>query len=776
MTNQIDAQSSFELIAEYTSDVVVRVDRSGLVTYISPAIRKYGYEPGAIVGTDGTVLFHPDDRASIAANAAALARGENDPAANRQHRFRKSDGTWAWVEGNPRVVFDEVGQPVEFLNIFRDITARWEAEEVAREQSQLLEAAFNYTAIGKALVGLDGAFLRINEAFCRIVGYPQSVMLKLDFQTITHPEDLDADLGLLEQLTAGKIESYALDKRYVRHDGAIIWVHLTVSMIRQADGSPKYYVAEVQDLTARRAAEASLKESEARYRLIAENMTDMIVLTRLNGEITYLSPSVSDTGWNGAELLGQSFVGFMHPDDAKAVGKAFLQLSQTGEFKQIRWRGRHGDSGDWIWMESRPTLLRDAQSNEPTGFVDVVRDVTVQVQQEEALALAKQEAEAATAVKSQFLANMSHEIRTPLTAILGFTSLLRDDPSVQGEAAVYVERVAAAGKGLLAIVNDVLDFSKLEAGKFEVRPHPTRLAELCEGTLSMFSGQADAKGLGLGFRAFADVPDCVLIDGDRLRQALINLIGNAVKFTDAGAVEVHLRAGEQVDEVVIDVKDSGPGLDADAQALLFQRFTQIDGSATRRHGGTGLGLAISRGFVEAMGGAIRLTSEPGAGACFSIILPAPVADMPGEGAQPADGGSIDAIRVLVVDDNNANREVVRRLLEAAGAEVTEASNGAEALEQLAVQPVDVVLLDLRMPGLDGAGTLKRLRADEGPNSEIPVLAFTADAELEREGELSAFDGLVRKPIDPVQLMTAVASAVSLELVPPVEGSKGLASA
>ena len=768
MANQIDAQSTFELIAEYTNDVVVRVDRTGLVTYISPAIRKYGYEPDAIVGTSGTDLFHPDDRASIEANGAALVRGENDPAANRQHRFRRSDGTWAWVEGNPRVVFDDVGQPVEFLNIFRDITARWEAEEAAREQSQLLESAFNYTAIGKALVGLDGTFLRINEAFCRITGYPQPVMLKLDFQTITHPEDLDVDLGLLEQLTAGEIESYALDKRYVRHDGEIIWVHLTVSMIRRADGSPKYYVAEVQDLTARRAAEASLKDSEARYRLIAENMTDMIVLTRLSGEITYLSPSVSATGWNGANLLGQSYAEYMHPDDAKAVGKAFWKLTQTGESEKVRWRGRRGDSDDWIWMESRPTLLRDPRTGEPSGFVDVVRDVTVQVQQDEALALAMQQAEAATAVKSQFLANMSHEIRTPLTAILGFTTLLQGDPTVQGDAAVHVRRVAGAGKGLLAIVNDVLDFSKLEAGKFEVRAQPTRLADLCEETLLMFSVQADAKSLGLEFRVTRHIPDGVMVDGDRLRQALINLIGNAVKFTDYGGVELHLRAGEQADEVVIDVKDSGPGLDAEAQALLFQRFTQIDGSATRRHGGTGLGLAISRGFVEAMGGSISLISEPGAGACFTITLPAPAVDMPADDGQGGFARLVEAVRVLVVDDNPANREVARRLLQAAGAEVFDASNGAEALEQLGLQPVDVVLMDLRMPGLSGPETLHQLRAGQGPNAGVAVLAFTADAEREGEGELAAFDGLVRKPIDPVQLLGEIAAAAGYEPAPMAE--------
>ncbi len=918
MAKKIDAESSFELIAEYTNDVVVRVDRAGLATYVSPAIRKYGYEPDVNVGTDGIDLFHPDDRASIAANAAALVRGENDPAANRQHRFRKSDGSWAWVEGNPREVFDDKGQPIEFLNIFRDITER----KVAQDALAASEARYRQLAetgsdiiVRSSLSEADPRVSYVSSSVAQL-GWTPEEAIGLPRSEFVHPDDQNRLAPTIDALINGQPMPGIDDRQFrLRHkDGSWVWFETSPSLVRDADGLPAELISVLRDITARKAAElealtareaaealagqaeraqalaglghwrldactqeitwsrhmyeiygldpedpldldrlmamtdprdsadgaarlrhqlatgepdggsitrvvnahgevrylagrsvtergsdgtvtalvgtvlditeqkkaeAALAESELRYRGLANAAPDMICEIALDGTVLYVSPACETMfGIPASKLMNRDGFESMLPAEAdvgRAACRAIVESNGQARIEPIIYSGRHVN-GARVWVESRPAPKFDPATGKVVGFIDILRDITERKAMEEALALAKQEAEAATAVKSLFLANMSHEIRTPLTAILGFTRLLQDDPSVEGEAAVYVQRVAGAGKGLLAIVNDVLDFSKLEAGRVEVRPQPTRLAELCEETLLMFGGQAEAKGLGLQFNATVDVPDCVLVDGDRLRQALVNLIGNAVKFTDHGVVELRLRTGEQADELMIDVQDSGPGLDAEAQVLLFERFTQIDGSATRRHGGTGLGLAISRGLVEAMGGAITLNSQPGAGACFTIALPAPAADMPGDDPHAAVDGLIEAVRVLVVDDNSANREVVRRILEAAGAEVTEAPDGAEALERLSLQPVDVVLMDLRMPGLSGAGALARLRATPGPNSGVPVLAFTADAEREGEGELSAFDGLVRKPMDPVQLLRTVAAAAAFEPVPMAEESGALASA
>jgi PAS domain S-box-containing protein len=632
-------------------------------------------------------------------------------------------------------------------------------EARAREQADLFEAAFQHAAIGMALVGLDGAFLRVNDVFCRIVGISQAVLLNLDLQSLTHADDLDADGGLRQQLRLGEIDSYQLDKRYLHADGRIIWVRLAVSMVRNPDGAPRHYVAQVQDKTDQREAEAALRESEARYRLIAENTSDMIVMSDVTGRIVYASNAVRRTGWEPEELVGAHFSEKMAPEDARAVSRVFGHML-TGEPPQrVRWRGKDAIGGDWIWMESSPNLLRDEETGEPTGFLDVVRDVSLQVRQEEALAAARADAEGATAVKAQFLANMSHEIRTPLTAVVGFTSLLREDPSLSAAAAGYVAKIGGAGNALLAIVNDILDFSKLEAGRIEIRARPTDVVDVCRETLGVFTVQAEAKGLRLTFAADPGLPRAAMIDSERLRQMLVNLIGNAVKFTEAGEIGVAVLAAAQPDHVVVEVADTGPGLDAAAQALLFQKFTQIDGSMTRRHGGTGLGLAICKGLAEAMGGAIGVASTPGEGSVFRLTLPAPAADLPaGVNDDHGEIPAIDGTRVFVVDDNPVNLELARRVLEAAGCEVTAAGGGIEALERLAQLPVDIVLMDLRMPGLNGHRTLARLRKAGGPNQDIPVMAFTADADIAGDGELDAFSGVVRKPIAPLEMYATIAAA------------------
>jgi PAS domain S-box-containing protein len=751
-------QAAMDFIAQHSRDVVARVNRDGVMTHISPSIRNFGYEPSDLIGTSGLHLVHPDDRALFIENSSRMLRGEIG-VERREHRFLTADGEWVWIEGNPYAVRDEAGEICEFVNVFRDVTHRRGLEERAREQAELFEAAFQYAAIGKALVGLDGSFLRINRAFCQLVGYSEPVMLNLDFQTITHPDDLNADLEQLQRLNAGEIDSYRMEKRYVRSDRSVVWVHLTVTMLRRADGSPKHYVAQVEDLTHRRAAEQALAESEDRYRLIAENTSDMIVMSDLNGVALYATPSANRAGWTPGELVGGSFTIRTHPDDADNVKRAFRKLLKTGEGERVRWRARHHLTGEWVWVESNPSLLRDPETGKPTGFLDAVRDIHEQMAQEEALAEARVRAEAAAAAKSQFLANMSHEIRTPLTAVLGFARLLKEVDGLPDAAQAYVGKIVGAGNGLLAIVNDILDFSKLEAGRFEIRPRPTDPVQACRETLELFSGQAEAKGLSLNLEIASGLPNIAMLDGDRLRQMLINLLGNAVKFTQAGGVTLRVGPGPMADHMSLEVADTGPGLDETAQAALFQRFTQIDGSMTRQHGGTGLGLAICRGVAEAMGGAVSVDSVLGRGSTFRVVVPAPAAELPPELAEESAAPSIDGVRVFVVDDNAANRELARRLLQAAGAEVEDAESGEAALERLAMVPHDVVLMDLRMPGLDGRGALKRLRATPGPNQHIPVLAFTADADLAAEGDLAGFDGLVRKPIQPLAMFTTIGRAV-----------------
>jgi len=371
------------------------------------------------------------------------------------------------------------------------------------------------------------------------------------------------------------------------------------------------------------------------------------------------------------------------------------------------------------------------------------------------LAAALAEAEQASRVKSEFLANMSHEIRTPLTSILGFASLLAEQ-DLGDEPGRYAARVLAASRSLLALVNDVLDFSKLEAGRLELKPQVASPRQCGRDVADLFSAQAGEKGLSLRF-VEADLPAHVTADFDRVRQVLINLVGNAVKFTAAG--EVVVSAGYDADAGVLSyrVADTGPGLDADAQALLFKRFSQVDAAVNRAHAGSGLGLAISKGLVEAMGGRIGVESAPGAGSTFWFEVPAPTAEAEAEDeGVTLDLAAFQGLKILLVDDNAANRELIRSLLSPLGVALTTADGGEASIAVSRMQEFQLILMDLRMPGVDGWTAARAIRGEAGLNQATPMLAFSADITADDEAALGMFEGVVRKPIEMAELLFAIA--------------------
>jgi CheY-like chemotaxis protein len=326
----------------------------------------------------------------------------------------------------------------------------------------------------------------------------------------------------------------------------------------------------------------------------------------------------------------------------------------------------------------------------------------------------------------------------------------------------YIERVSIASKALLTLVNDVLDFSKLEAGEIRLEPRPVDMPKLAQEVLDLFSPQASTKGISLTLDLADGIPPAVALDADRVRQVLINLVGNAVKFTSEGQVKLEL--GYDCDAAVLSaaVVDTGPGVSADRCSQLFQRFSQVDGSSTRTFGGTGLGLAICKGLVEAMGGAIGVETEPGKGSRFWFEALAPAVD-PIEAATAS--ASVAALnlgnRFLVVDDNRANRDLVRAILTTLGADIVEAADGYEGVKAAMELPFDVILMDMRMPGLSGPEAVAEIRRG-GPNAASPIIAFSASADPRQLTELRmmGFDGCLAKPFTLTDLIQAVESAIA----------------
>jgi PAS domain S-box-containing protein len=516
-------------------------------------------------------------------------------------------------------------------------------------------------------------------------------------------------------------------------------------------------------------AEAAALQSEARYRLLADQASDTIVTLDPQGAFTFVSPSAFTlSGYEDVDLIGRRAKDFIHPDDYPAVRQAYGALADgaRGPGAPMEYRFRRRD-GEWVWLEVNPRVAHDPEGR-PVGFVDVARDVTERRTMEAELERAREEAEAAARAKAEFLANMSHELRTPLTSILGFTSIAAGQPDTPELVHDCIERVQNAGQALLCTVNDILDFSKLEAGQVQIVPSSCDVAELCRMTLELFTPQAAAKELDLHFESDG-LASPLLVDGSRIRQILLNLIGNAVKFTEAGSVTLQVRYdGERLH---MEVRDTGAGVAPEKLHLLFQRFSQIDGSLTRAHSGTGLGLAICKGLVEAMSGEIGAESQPGHGSRFWMWIPAPVAQAhePQAAGAMADIG-LDGLRVLVADDHATNRELARLFLSGFGAEVSEADDGDVAVARAAEAPYDVILMDLRMPRLDGLSALRRIRSEPGPNDATPIIAYTADANPEETTRLTGlgFDAVVSKPIELSALVTAIATALEGGVEEPAE--------
>ena len=591
---------------------------------------------------------------------------------------------------------------------------------------------------------------------------PEDLVGRPIFEFI-HPDDraeLIARAGAVAQ--TGTIDpERPRTYRVLAKDGGYVWAEGNPTMVRDADGNFEAIVTQIRDISARKQAEAALADGEARYRLLADHATDIILKVDKDDVILYVSPSADRYGYAPEDLIGRAGYTLVHPDDLPKLRALIGELFQTGEVDAAAdrtYRVRKAD-GDYVWMEGNPSLVRD-EAGGVVALISQLRDVSGRMQLEAELLAARDEAEAAAATKAEFMANMSHEIRTPLTAVLGFTSLLAGRDDLADDARAKVDRIGAAGQAMLAIVNDILDFSKLEAGLMPVNPRPSRPLEVLETALSLFEPQAQAKGLTLAFRA-EDLPEHVTLDPDRVRQVLLNLIGNAVKFTEAGTVEVTAGYDATSGRLRMAVRDSGAGMTDEQQAVLFQRFSQVDGAAARAGGGTGLGLAISRGLVVAMGGEIGLSSALGQGSTFSFEIPAPECEAVETVSEDSPFAAVAGLRVLLADDNPTNCELARAVMEQFEIEVTDAPDGARAVELAAVLPYDVILLDIRMPGTDGPTAARRIRSEPGPNQTTPILAFSADHELEA-GVAELFSGHVRKPIEIAPLLMALAGATAWE--------------
>ena len=510
------------------------------------------------------------------------------------------------------------------------------------------------------------------------------------------------------------------------------------------------------------AALLARQAAEARFRVIFEQAPlGVVLLDPRTRRITEANSRFAEIVGRRAEaLVGVDPIQLTHAEDVAESQRQLARLD-AGRIAGYRLNKRYlRPDGTPVWVSLAFAPVQVASEDAPR-YLGIVEDISARMEMEERLRQASAEAAAANAAKSEFLAHMSHEIRTPMNAVLGLAQVLEREPLAPNQRDM-VERIRSAGQSLLAILNDVLDLSKIEAGQLRIEPRPFDLRAVLANLESLMGQSAHAKGLALRVEAQALPPGLLLGDGLRIEQLLFNLVGNAIKFTERGEVALRVRTDPLADgglRLRVEVRDTGIGISPEALARLFTPFTQADAGIGRRFGGTGLGLSICKRLVELMGGTIGAQSQPGLGSLFWFELPLePAAGEAVAQAAPSapaqHGPRLSGAHVLVVDDSAMNRDLVERALALEGATATLAADGQQALELLKSRPqaFDAVLMDVQMPVLDGLGATRRIREELGLVA-LPVIAFTAGVRDEQQAAARAAgaDDVLPKPMDLEQM-------------------------
>lgn len=648
-----------------------------------------------------------------------------------------------------------------------EVKERRRAEQELQLRTAFLNTLISSSPLAIAVGGPNGGLELVNPAFEKLFGYPSEEALGQRVDDLLFPSGSNREENN-ERLKRVKREPIHETAKRRKKNGELVDVEVHTVPLFTANG--KYNVLAIyQDISERMEAQRALRESEDLFRTLSAAAPVGIFLDDSKGNCCYLNERFAEMmGLSFEEARGQGWCSALHPEDRDRVVSEFAEATQRGGIFVSSYRFVH-KTGEVVRVETVSRAL-PRSDNSRHGYIGIVQDVTERYESAERLRTAKEAAEAANRAKSEFLANMSHEIRTPMNGILGMTELALDT-QLNPDQREYMDMVKSSAESLLEIINDLLDFSKIEAGCLELEHIPFSLLDCIEHVLQSLAPRAHEKGLEVTWALQGDIPEVLMGDPTRLRQILINLAGNAIKFTKEGEVSVRMERLASEDGVIpirFTVSDTGIGIPKEKHRQIFEAFSQADSSTTREYGGTGLGLSISARLIQLMKGQFGVESAPGKGSTFTFTVPFAI----GTAAERATPAMVDPEltnkKVLVVDDNEINRHLLKHLLAQWGLDPVCAENGLEALELFknsveGHSAIPLVLLDQNMPGMNGFEVAERIRllATKEPPAIVLLSSAPSPGDQNRSIELGISKKLI-KPLRRAALHEAILHALKLQ--------------
>jgi PAS domain S-box-containing protein len=751
----IESERHYRQIIETAYEGVWVIDTDNRTTFVNKRlVDLFGYTPEEMAGKTVFEFIDENDHASAAASLERRRQGINE---QFDFRFKRKDGSALWALLQTSSLQDQNGRYIGALAMLTDVTERKQMEARLEQSETLFRGLFDLSP--DAIVVIDPhapteswPIIDCNIATCVMNGYPREELIGhsidvLNLTSGTPDERMDYLLRLRE------VGHFKIETHHRRKNGEVFPVEVSTTIINI--GERELIIGIDRDITERKRVEAELlREKQFQEALVRNSPTAIVVLDK-QGNIVSCNPAFEHLyGYTALEAVGKNLDSLITSPETISKAAIYTQQAQAGLFHGFGERRHKNGSVASAEIFGVPLFIGE----EHIGTLAIYHDITE-------LDRARKEAEEASRAKSEFLANMSHEIRTPMNGVMGMLELALET-QLTSEQRDFLETSLHSAEALLAILNDILDFSKIEAGKLDLERINFSLRNTVEDVAFTLAARAQDKGLEIACLIHPDITSSLRGDPGRLRQILVNLVGNAIKFTHQGEIIIQAEATAETAShalVHFSVQDTGVGIPLERQAAVFDRFTQADGSTTRKFGGTGLGLTISKQLVEAMGGRIGVESKPGVGSTFWFDVKFEKQPQEKRNTAPLTLGLVNLgqARILVVDDNNTNRTVLTRNVQAMSSRVEAVSSGAKALETLrnayrAGDPFHVVLLDMQMPGMDGEQTARAIKSDPAVK-DVKILILTSMGHRGDAARLETLgcSGYLLKPVKQQMLFDAV---------------------